>query len=260
MVRMLGKLPAVHDPRMARLKDILITAPNTSAMNWRADLPDSGIPMLGNDVAGCCVFATAFHYIQLAAIYALKPLPQEPTADECLMPYSAVTGYDPTQTQPDGSNPTDKGTVVMGPGGLVEYWIKTGLVCGGVRNMLTSAATVDIHNPDELQAALKLGPVLMGSSLTQANVDADFMWTYGQPFIGGHETLLTGCEIISSGKAYYDIVTWDGERRADDDFMARSADEAVVVLDDIFFDARGYDPAGIDKVALAAAINQIRMA
>ena len=93
--------------------------------------------MLGNDTVGNCVFCTAFHWIQQASLFIEQPLPTDPTTKECVDAYSAVTGYTPADPG------TDNGTVVMGPGGLVEYWTRHGLLCGGVINMLTSA--VDQH-------------------------------------------------------------------------------------------------------------------
>jgi hypothetical protein len=135
----------------------------------------------------------------------------------------------------------------------VEYWTKTGLTCGGVLNKLTTAVVVDHANPDELKAALALGPLMCGAMLGQANVDSDFMWQPADPSIGGHEFLVVGYETLPSG-TWYDIVTWDGERRCTDEFMAQCVDEAAMVLDPAFFDANGIDPAGIDMAAVRTAM------
>jgi hypothetical protein len=252
MNRLLGKRPAVHDPRVMRLRDVLIKVPPTMGkMNWRADSPAAGVNMLGNNIAGNCVWCTGFHWIEQASLYTGQPLPSAPTTNECLAAYAAGTGYNSNDPS------TDNGTVVMGPGGMVEFWTKTGLLCGGKRNFLTSAATVNIRDPLELQIALSLGPVMVGASLSQANVDADYVWVAGGPPIGGHEFMVQGCEILSNGDAYFDVETWDGQRRYGPDFAAQNVDEAVMVLDEAFFDKAGFDPAGIDMAAVQAAMASI---
>ena len=252
MPRLLGKRPAVHDPRVMRLRDVLLKVPPTMGkMDWRALSPDSGVPMLGNDFAGNCVWCTIFHWRQQASLYTGQPLPSAPTTNECIAAYTGATGYNSNDPS------TDNGTVVMGPGGAVEYWTKTGVVCGGVLNKLTSAVTVNIRDPIELQIALSLGPVMVGASLSQANVDADYMWVAGGPQIGGHEFLVQGCEIISNGDAYYDVETWDGQRRYGPDFASQNVDEAVMVLDVAFFDKAGIDPAGIDMAAVQSAMGAL---
>lgn len=247
-MRRTGKCPAVHDPRMAALRDVLdggkVDAPPASGLNWRADVQE--VLWLGNDTCGDCVWATACHYIQIAAAYTLSPLPKVPTDAEAIAAYSACTGYKP------GDNSTDNGTVVMGAGGMIEYWTRTGIVCGGRRNMLTNAVVVDHTNLDLVDRALALGPVLCGAQLSQENLATDFMFDVtGGPIAGGHEFLVVDRQMLQSGRRYYDIITWDGEFRCTDDWMVHAVDEAVVVLDRAFFDASGVNPAAIDFATVA---------
>lgn len=251
MNRLLGKQPAVRDQRMAALHRVIdaALAPPPKDVNWRADLPGGGIPMLGNDRAGCCVWASFLHWLQIARSYMGEQV--VPTTEECLAAYAAATGYDPDRPG------TDNGTVVMGPGGAVEYWTKVGIVCAGKRNFLTSAVRVDHANLDRIRQALIFGPLLCGAQLTQADVDSDFMWSErAGASVGGHEFLVVGCETISTGKTYYDVVTWDGERRFDDAWALAALDEAVMPLNPAFFDAKGIDAAsiGMDEVSKAMDI------
>lgn len=254
MTRLLGKRAAVHDPRMAALRSVMATLPTApAAMNWQAHMPDDGVPMLGNDQVGDCVLASTAHWVQIASGYTGAALPSAPSADECVAAYSAITGYDP-------NNPlTDQGTVVMGPGGLVEYWTRTGIMIGGELSKLQAAVTIDHTNLDHLDAALTLGPVFCGALISQGDMDSDFLWdAHDGDILGGHEFLLVNREIISTGKRYYDICTWDGLWRCTDSWLLAAADEMMVPLVPSFFDAHGVDPAGIDMAAVEAAMAGLR--
>lgn len=68
-------------------------------------------PMFGNDNVGDCTCAGIANIFvgDLKAAYCENWAPS--TADVLAL-YSAVAGYDPSQTQPDGSNPTDRGAVI----------------------------------------------------------------------------------------------------------------------------------------------------
>jgi hypothetical protein len=248
MARALGKLPAVADtrvPMLAHRMDLsaLPTLPQQCA--WYADLPDAGVPMLGNDTFGCCVEASICHYLQEAALY--QGVTVTPSEAECLKIYSDVTGFDPT-------NPaTDQGTYFMGPGGMIEHWTKNGVLVGGALNKCGPVVQVRHTNPAELQAAIYLfGFVFVGAQLTQDDVDSDFLWTTprGQ-IIGGHEFLICGYEKTANATRY-DVLTWDGIWRTTDAWIAAAVDEACAVFDPAFFNARGVSPGGLDQAALLA--------
>lgn len=67
--------------------------------------------MMGNDVAGDCVFAGAAHEIMLWNAEVGKRV--DISTNTALANYSKVTGYDPRKTDPiTGENPTDTGTDV----------------------------------------------------------------------------------------------------------------------------------------------------
>lgn len=66
--------------------------------------------MLGNDVVGDCTFASKGH--QLMMVTANTGSILIPTTAQILAACSDLTGYDPSQTQPDGSNPTDQGNTL----------------------------------------------------------------------------------------------------------------------------------------------------
>lgn len=248
MPRCLGKLNAQPDHRLAALRAVApiqkLAVPATT--NWRADVPD-GIAFLGNDIAGCCVWASMAHYVQLAGRYTGRVI--TPTQAEVL----GANGYGSTGfNAADGSN--DNGTIIAGQGGALEFWTNNGIDCGGERNHLTSTVTVDATNLDELVQALSLGPVLAGAVLRQADVASDYLWVATDTDVaGGHTFLIVGHTTLSSGKRYYDVETWDGLWRASDDWLAQSLDEAYSLLDPTFFGPSGLDPADLDQAAYTSA-------
>lgn len=247
-----GRKPAVIDPRVPHLAhhmNLAALPASPDQVQWHAMLPADGIPMLGNDQVGNCVWASAFHYLILLSLYAGSAI--RPTTDECIAAYSAGTGYTP-------SNPaSDQGTVVMGPGGMLDYWINTGLVAGGVNNKCTGAAVVNPHNPAELQTAIDLFlAVFIGASISQSDEDAPFLWmnrTRDDVILGGHEFLLTGYTRLSDGEVRYDILTWDGMYRTDQVWVDAAVDEGTVIFDRAFMNTVGISPGGLDLAALTQA-------
>jgi hypothetical protein len=218
-------------------------------------MPSSGVPMLGNDRAGNCVWATFFHYLQLAELYVSGTLIQ-PTDQECLGAYAQGTGWDGVV-----GSPSDQGSIVAGPGGALEFWMKTGIVCAGQRNFLTSAVVVEHTDLDQLRLALTFGPVLCGALLRNDDAVSTFMWTAGtSPIDGGHEFLVVGHETLSSGKTYYDVITWNGLWRFSDDWALAQLDEAAMVIDPAFFGPSGLDPADVDLASVTAANQAIAAA
>lgn len=249
MMRALGKRPAVRDHRMALLHDVAPDIP-IAPIDWRPGMPDGGLPMLGNDVHSCCVWAAIMHLLQFAANYTGIPLPSTPTTAECLQNY-ASTGF--REAIPE----TDQGTVVMGPGGAIQYWSTNGVICGGQTNVLSGAAAIDHASVERLQQALMLGPVLCGAQLTQGDVEADFMWGVPGPSVGGHELVVMGWEPQANAGPMFFVATWDGERRFCSDTF--KLDEAVTVLDRSWFNAANLDPSGVDWSAVERAQVALRV-
>jgi hypothetical protein len=79
--------------------------------------------ILANDVLGDCTAAGAFHVGGMLLANAGQPIPY--TVQDVINFYSATTGYDPSQIQPDGSNPTDQGGDEQT---VLKYWQSTGLI------------------------------------------------------------------------------------------------------------------------------------
>lgn len=254
----LGKKAAFLDhrvPPMAARLNIPALPPPPPSANWYAAIPAGGIQLLGNDKFGCCVEASACHFISEMSTYLTPSAPLIATTDECLKIYSDVAGWNP-------NNPaTDVGSLVMGPDGLMQAWLRDGIVVGGRRSKLASVATVDFRDRDQLKHAVSLfGFVFTGASISQAVMDSDFLWeaTTSQ-IIGGHEFLVCGYETILT-ETRWDIMTWNGMFRATDDWITQNVDESAVVIDPAAFDAMGVNAAHVSMAELQQDMEVIRSA
>lgn len=253
-MKWLGKKPARNDARIPMLVDRVDIAkfpPLPRVVAWYAKMPDAGVPMLGNNHYGCCVPASVCHYLQMHGLYANRTI--DPTEAECLQIYSDVTGFNAADPA------TDQGTYFAGPGGMIDHWAKNGVMVGGKLNKCGPVAKVLFSNAAELQNAINVfGFVFIGANLTQADVDATFLWDRKVgPLIGGHEFLVCGFERTTNA-IRYDVLTWNGMWRASDAWIDRSVDEAYVVFNDDFFNASGVSPSGLNKAALLADMKLLR--
>jgi hypothetical protein len=253
----LGKKPAVKDMRVPRLSKLAAgLPPPPPSSNWYADV--EAWQMLSNDQVGDCVDAAAMHIILQQMTYTMAPSkPLLPTDAEAIAVYSANTGYDPT-------NPSsDQGSYVLGPNGLMQYWLTHGITCGGILNKPT--AFLQITRPNavvEWQQAISLfGSLMIGMRLPDSIVSGDtvpYVWADPTgPIAGGHEILLVGYRPTSLGTVY-DLVSWGQLYRATEDFLLNTVDEAVCVIDPAFFGVTGLDPAGLDMAALTADMELLR--
>jgi hypothetical protein len=222
-------------------------------VNWYADVGTWG--MLGNDSVGDCVPAAIMHCLQQISTYAGKPL--NPSDDEAIALYSAVTGYNPDDPA------SDQGTYVMGPGGAMEWWHTHGVTCGGKQCKLESYLQITRINPTEWRQAIAIfGGILVGLSLP-ANVLASglppFLWNNpGGPVDGGHEVWVNGFTTTSHGYRTYDTVSWGGRYRLTEDFLEKTVAEVVVPYSPEAMNAMGTDGAGVNHDALVAAMASLK--
>lgn len=251
-----GKREARHDHRVPRLSKHApgLPAPPLQS-NWYADI--GAWEMLGNDLVGDCVEAAILHQILQITSYVSPGLAPLPTQAEALAFYSAATGYDPTKTDADGNNPTDQGSYVLGPGGVLDYWLKTGVVCGGVLNKPSAFMQITRPNPIEwMQAINTFGSVLLGIQLPEAIVSGDTVpdvWsTSSGPVAGGHEIIAVGYDSTVPTEVRFNIISWGARYAATEDFLLAVVDEAVTVFDTAFLNKLGINPAGVDQRTLLA--------
>lgn len=246
MPLMLGKLPARHDARVSKLRTMTMLSPPPENANWYAAVGDW--PMLGNDAVGDCVEAAVLHLIQQMSTYAEKPL--MPVEAEALSFYSAATGYTP------GNPSTDQGSYVMGPGGVMEHWLKNGVTCGG--QITNVNAFLSLHHGDIgqlMEGVWYFGGVLTGiivpKSLMEAEIVPEVWEDFSGPILGGHEILINGYETLPSG-VVFDLISWGKRYRATQAFLEHCMDEAVIAVDEVSINARGVDGHGMDLTQLTA--------
>lgn len=199
-------------------------------------IPAATIGMDGNDLVGDCTCADVDHEIKTAQVAAGNTEVASTTA-EVLAAYSAITGYDPHQTQPDGSNPTDQGAEMQS---VREYWQKTGFTLGGQVHKI--ALFADLHQGDENLlkwsidqfGAVGLGILFPDSAMGQFNNGQPWDVVKGAPEPDdGHAVAAVGYD-----EDYLVILTWGVVWRMTWAFYRKYCQESWIVLIQEFINAR----------------------
>lgn len=245
----LGKRPAVKDPRVKRLSFVAPNLPEPPTdVNWYAAVENWN--MLANDQVGNCVEAGTLHAIQQFSTYAGNPL--TPSAEEALDFYSKATGYNP-------NDPTsDQGSYVLGPGGTMQYWHDTGIMCGGLINKVEAFLQITQKNPREWRQGVHLfGGLLTGMMIPESLMAGDevpHLWQdFSGPTAGGHEVWINGYETLNSGRVY-DLVSWGQMYRATEEFLIHCVDEMVVIIDMVEFNKQGLTGGGLSVADLMSGL------
>lgn len=203
---------------------------------------ESRIDMLGNNLAGNCVWATQAHLLQTMQ-RGLGNAETRFTADSVLSDYSASTGYVP------GRPSTDNGTYMKAG---ASYFRQTGILdADGARHRVEAYLDVKINDPDELfQATFDFGGVALGLKLPYSAIKqfADGKpWTVADDKIaGGHAVALVG----RNRWGHAIIATWNGITAATPEFLREFTDECVAFISLEYLDARGINPRGYDRKVL----------
>ncbi len=253
---MLGKLPKKVDSRtlaLARYLTAAVPAPPPS-VDYGGAVLDWG--MLGNDTAGDCAWAGQAHADMLWVANAQRQQ-LAITTDQVLQAYEQVTGYNPGDVQPDGSNPTDKGTALLD---ALKYWRATGID----QQTITAFVEIDPTNSDHVKQGLNLfGTLYLGVQLPNSVLPHPPSpippWTVApdgtpdnQPDPkNGHCVIY--CAYDANGLT---AVTWGQTVRVSWAFHAAYCDELYAMLSPSWF-KDGTDPEGINIAALTADLQQI---
>jgi hypothetical protein len=202
--------------------------------------------MMGNDTVGDCTLADPCHTIMLRTANAGTMV--QPSTQDALDAYAAATGYDPSKTQPDGSNPTDQGANELD---ICEFMRLTGIL--GHKN--DQYGTIDAANEDHLRWCVQLfGACRIGVNLPQSAMDqfnAGQAWddVGDQNIIGGHDVPV----VDYRGGMYY-IITWAKLQPVTPKFMFNQSyvEEAHPELAFDWIRQQGTAPNGLDLAALEA--------
>src|SRR5258706_6733413 len=103
--------------------------------------------ILANDQFGNCVWAGAAHEHMIWSVEGGRPRAKF-TPYDVLSDYTAVTGFDPKQTDAEGTNPTDQGTDMSV---AANYRKKTGILTAtGDRRKIDGYIALEVGNWDQL--------------------------------------------------------------------------------------------------------------
>lgn len=248
-----GKLPPKHHPKTLLLENFLSPAAlpppeEKRGWEWQAGIAPNDWGMLGNDMVGDCVIAMALHYLEM--VTAIHGIPLTYTTQQALDLYSAITGYDPKQTDTSGFNPTDNGTAMTD---LFAYWQKTGIY----GHKIKAWASIKYTDPVKLNQAIDIfGAALVGINVAQSMEDQfQANLPLNAPFkggsVGGH-----GIPIPGFGKYGRTCISY-GQRWEMDLQAAQQIDEAYVVITPEWLSKASRTPLGMDMTALDSAIKAI---
>lgn len=247
----LGKKPARREAYKLRLADYLDTAavlPRVPpSFGHYALISNYGV--LANDSVGDCVIAGGLHETMLWNAAQARSVS---VSDECAIAnYTAITGYDPSQTDANGDNPTDQGTDVTD---AAKWRITNGLIdARGRAHKIAAFVGVDPQNLAELKAAAYIfGAVGVGLELPSSAMSQfahGLPWTpiSGSHSLGGHYVPMVGW---SDGYAVG--VTWGQQQLMSPQFLGDFADEAIAYLSLEDLNRHQKTPEGFDLNALRA--------
>lgn len=223
---------------------------------------NGGWLMLGNDAVGDCVSVTWANERRLVTSI-LTSHPNYPSQNEVWQVY---------QTQNPGFNPNGTNET-NGPGSsddngmdiqtLLEDLHQNGGPDGA---KLFAFASVNVHDPDEVRAAIATcgtlwtGINVYDNNLSQFSANEPWDFVSGSALDGGHSVLSAGYgdTSIDTGALGGDekFITWAEETSFTDNFWTNAVEEAWVCIWPEQLGTSAFDE-GIDKSALASAYQQV---
>lgn len=245
----LGKKPKRIDARTFRLDRYLPTLPPVPvSVDWSGNV-GQWFSLL-NDAIGDCVIAASGHAEMLWT--SLTSAEFVPTDAQIQAAYTAITGYDPSQTDAGGNNPTDQGTDVLT---ALNYWRKTGIAG---RNIY-SFAEVTPTNLDQVRASIAFfGGLFLGVNFPQSAMDstnANLPWTTlnDANTLGGHCVWVVEFDALG-----LTCITWGQKQKMSWDWFEEYADEAYVLLSSDFINSNnGLAPSGFNLTQLQTDLQSL---
>ena len=229
----LGKLPAKHDSRTIKFKDILNTAnlpPLPPEFDIDAKLNVTDTRMYLNDTYGDCVEAGSCHMINRFEIFECGAIPNIPDADVEAQYFKETGG-------------ADSGLVLLDH---LKLWKNTGLTFGGKTYTIDAFAGIDWKNHTEFAYAVYLlGGVYIGMMVPKFFMDG---FEAGKRFFddscknakieGGHCVysmafikLPSAVKVVGLNSVGPVIETWAGRVQLTWRFTDHRFDEAYGVVD-----------------------------
>lgn len=191
-----------------------------------ANGPDPTVTNAPAGWSGCgdCVWAGSDHETMLIKKQAGSSVSFD--GNTAVADYSAQTGYNISQTQPDGSNPTDNGTDVQQ---ALQYRVNTGIIdLAGNRHKLGGFVALEPGNITHLLEAMwifdivGIGVQFPDSAMNQFNNGQKWSVVAGAQIEGGHYVPLVGIPSASE----LTCVTWARRQVLTQAWYTKYCDEA----------------------------------
>jgi hypothetical protein len=229
----LGKKPSspIRLPHFNHLKGVFsIDTSSVQPYDYAATLP-TNTGMMYNDTYGDCTAAAKYHRLQVVVWNVFKVfLTGSALQDLALHFYSLTTGFDPTQTAADGSNPTDQGGNMQD---IAEYLVKKGMLRpDGSTDQFVAAFMI---NPQSLQDLVYCGRECMGIDFG-INVTTNVMppdgtpppkvWQAGGTPMDGHDVFGPG--FLNHGN--FKVISWGSDYEWTPAFGRQNVTEAIAYV------------------------------
>jgi len=258
------RLGALHRPAPAAVPMLRAQlAPNAPAIprecRWdeRVDWTgfDNQPDALGNDHAGCCVWAAWWRQCQLWRRVAGGDQ-RKPTQGQVLADYAARTGYDPARPETDRGTYTDEAYSWLT--GHVTPWAEQMPI---VPRWTVIEADGIAPNLQHLRAAIyALGGVQAIFRMPQSALENTEVWNAPPPGtnaardMGAHAVLLAGYDLMGD---FYGI-SWGRVIAIRPSFLVSRLMQASAFASDAWIDAvTGRTPSGLDRDQIRAIGAQI---
>ncbi len=220
--------------------------------------------MMGNDSIGDCTAADTGH-TDMVVKANTGTWTGVPTEADVISFYSATTGFDPSQTDAHGNNPTDQGAVESE---VCDFLVSHGFL--GNKAFATAPitmGTIDDEALDKIRWCIQIfGSCRIGVNLPSS---AETQFESGVPWaLGGDETVDGGHDVPLYDYSSEDFfcVTWGGQPKHDrgrglqritGDWLKKFGEEAHAVIYPNFVMNSGTTPAGFDMAQLVADLKAL---
>ena len=209
----------------------------------------------GNDVAGDCTAADCSHGLMLRTANASTIV--IPTTAQTLSLYSDITGYDPSQSDVQGNNPTDRGADELT---VMNYMQKVGLLGHKIdaHANLNPTNLTNIQWTIQIYGACRLGILCTDSMIDQFQNGQPWEPVKGAQVEGGHDVPLVRYMRDGLTTEYF-VVTWGTVHPVSPNFMTWVLEDGTPVVEEAhvecasdFLRATGVSPSGLDHDQMIA--------
>jgi hypothetical protein len=233
VMRKLGKHPKRIDKRTFKLSRYMpVLPPIPTVAGW--DQGQTAWGEMMNDRLGICTIACAGHFEMLWTMNASNLF--TPLDSQIVAAYSAITGYDPSKTLPDGSNPTDQGADEIT---VLNAWRNNG-IAGHKINAYAEIPVVGdpVSILNNIRASIHLfGGCYLGVMLPdnwETQINSNLPWTLVKGF-GPNQNNGHAIPLVSYDQNFFYCITWGQIQPISTQWFLACCDEAYAVISSDFF-------------------------